>query len=51
MGQDSSLHLGEGLSHLVIVLSGERRGQVLSEPIEMSADDPADLLVARGPAC
>ena len=49
MGQDSSLHLAEGRSHLVIVLLGERCGQVLSEPVEMLADDPADLLVARGP--
>ena len=49
VGQDSSLHLGEGRSYLVIVLLSERCGQVLPEPVEMLADDPADLLVARGP--
>src|SRR5690348_16207411 len=49
MGQDSSLYLGEGRSYRVIVLLGERCGQVLPEPVEMLADDPADLLVARGP--
>src|SRR5262249_17996092 len=36
-------------SYRVILLLGERRGQVLPEPVEMLADDPADLLVARGP--
>lgn len=49
MGQASSLNLGEGRSYLVIVLLSERCGQVLPEPVEMLADDPADLLVARGP--
>src|ERR1700680_3983635 len=49
VGQDSSLHLGEGCSDLVILLLSERCGQVLPEPGEMLADDPADLLVARGP--
>src|SRR5262245_16427640 len=49
VGDDSPLHLGEGRSYGVIVLLGERRGQVLPEPVEMLADDPADLLVARGP--
>jgi hypothetical protein len=49
VGQDSALHLGEGRSYRVIVLPGERCGQVLPEPVEMLADDPADLLIARGP--
>ena len=49
VGQDSSLHLGEGRSYRVVVLLGERCGQVLPEPVEMLADDPADLLIARGP--
>lgn len=49
VGQDSLLHLSEGRPHLVILLLSERCGQVLSEPVEMLADDPADLLVARGP--
>ncbi len=35
--------------HLVILLPRLRCGQVLPEPVEMLADDPADLLVARGP--
>src|SRR5215475_920028 len=46
VGLDSSLHLGEGRSHCVIVLLRERCGQVPPEPVEMLADDPADLLVA-----
>jgi hypothetical protein len=49
VNQQSALHLGEGRSHLVILLLGERCGQVLAEPVEMLADDPADLLIARGP--
>jgi hypothetical protein len=47
--KDSSLHRGEGRSHLVILVSSERRGQVLSDPVEMLADDPAGIFVARGP--
>ena len=47
MGQDSPLHLGEGRSDLAIVLLSERCGQVLAEPAQMLADDPADLLVWR----
>ena len=49
VGQDSLLHLREGRSYPVILLLRERCGQVLREPVEMLADDPADLLVARGP--
>ena len=49
MGPDSSFHVGEGRSHLVILLLSEPSGQVMSEPVQMLADDPADLLVARGP--
>src|SRR5215475_6856197 len=49
VGLDSSLHLGEGRSYRVIVLLRERCGQMLPEPVEMLADDPADLLVAGGP--
>jgi len=49
VGQDSPLHLGEGRSDLVILSLSERCGQVLPEPAGMPADDPADLLVARGP--
>src|SRR5258708_36562042 len=49
VNQQSALHLGEGRSHLVIVLLRERCGQVLPEPVEMLADDTADPLVARGP--
>ena len=44
VGQASSLNLGEGRSYLVIVLLSERCGQVLPEPVEMLAGDPADLL-------
>ena len=49
VGQDSLPDLGEGGSYLVIVLLIERCRQVLAEPVEMLAHDPADLLVARGP--
>ena len=49
VNQQFALHLGEGRSHRVILLHRERRGQVLPEPVEILADDPADLLVARGP--
>lgn len=49
VGQDSALHLGEGRTYLVILLLSERCAQVLTQPVEMLADDPADLLVARGP--
>jgi Major Facilitator Superfamily len=45
----SAVHLGEGRSHLAIALLRERCGQVLREPVQILADDPADLLVARGP--
>jgi hypothetical protein len=48
VNQQSALDLGEGRSHLVIVLFRERGGQVLPEPVEMLADDTADFLVARG---
>ena len=49
VNQQSALHLGEGRSHLAILLLRERGGQVLPEPVEMLADDTADVLVARGP--
>jgi hypothetical protein len=49
VNQQSALHLGEGRSHLVILLLRERGCQVLAEPVEILADDPADLLIARGP--
>ena len=49
VNQQSAFHPGEGRSHLVIMLLRERCGQVLPEPAEILADDPADLLVARGP--
>jgi hypothetical protein len=48
VNQHSALHLGEGRPHLVIVLLRERCAQVLPEPVEVLADDPADLLIARG---
>jgi hypothetical protein len=49
VNQQPALHLAEGRSRPVILLLRERCGQVLPEPVEMLADDPADLLVARGP--
>jgi hypothetical protein len=49
VGPDSSFHLGKGRSHLVILWFSEPSGQVMSEPVQMIAEDPADLLVARGP--
>ena len=49
VGEHSLLHLGEGRSYLVILLLCECCGQVLSRPVKMLADDPAHLLVARGP--
>ncbi len=49
VNQQSALHLGKGRPHLVILLLRERCGQVLPEPVEVLADDPADLLIARGP--
>jgi hypothetical protein len=48
VNQQSAFHFGEGRSHLVIVLLREGCGQVLPEPAEILADDPADFLVARG---
>src|SRR5690349_8120471 len=49
VNQQSAFHLGEGRSHLVIVFVRERCRQVLPEPVEILADDAADLLVAGGP--
>src|SRR5260370_26821762 len=48
VNQQSALHLGEGRSHLVIVLLRERCGQVLPEPVEMLADGTAALPRAPG---
>ena len=49
VGQDSALHLGQGRPHPVTLLLSWRCAQMLTEPVEMLADDLADLLVARGP--
>jgi len=48
VGQQSAFYLGEDHSHLVIALLRKRCGQVLSEPVEILADDTAYVLVARG---
>src|SRR6202049_2855316 len=49
VNQQPVLHLAESRSRPVILLLRECSGKVLPEPVEMLADDPADLLVARGP--
>jgi hypothetical protein len=49
VNQQSAFHLGQGRSHLVIVFFRERCCQVFPEPVEILADNAADLLVARGP--
>ena len=49
MNQQSAVHLAEGHSHIVLLLLRERCGHVLPEPVEMLADDPANLFVTRCP--
>ena len=49
VNQQSAFHLGQDRSHLVVLLLCERCGQVLPEPVEILANDAADLLIARGP--
>ena len=49
VNQQSAFHLGEGRSHVVIVFVRERCCQMLPEPVEILADDAADLLVDGGP--
>jgi len=48
VGHQPALHLAKDGTCLVILLRPQRGGHVLFEPIEMFADDPSDLLVARG---
>ena len=49
VNQQSALHLAEGHSHRLLLLLRERCGHVLPEPVEMLADDPADLCVTGCP--